>query len=243
MARGKILHPEEARDLLELLRKHQRLNKKGGEDGSPLPPPKKPGLSRRPENTPEALAGKLMWLTPDQQGKLGYTLEAVHMSRSTYKLLLPKAMELLRQIPQTRFYKADSAQQTRMLDHIRAASPGDSICVAQYAFTLKSFSDALIERKRAGVEVRVLVDLTWLKAHREALEVLSDLRAAGIEVKHLGGHEHELDTARGWRRVRVTEVQGYNEGVASARELFDEHYNCDEARVAQEDDLESLAAA
>ncbi|KAG7394294.1 hypothetical protein PHYBOEH_005406 [Phytophthora boehmeriae] len=62
--RGTTLHPEEAQELLAVLRKHQRLNKKWGR----LVPDFKtvtPGLPRRPENTPEALAGKLLWLTPE----------------------------------------------------------------------------------------------------------------------------------------------------------------------------------
>ncbi|KAG7388212.1 hypothetical protein PHYBOEH_007983 [Phytophthora boehmeriae] len=289
--RGKTLRQEEVPGLLELLRKHQRHIKKWDrwapdfplvarlshrgtsllrrvwdecQDGSPLQPPKKAGPAQRPEHTPEALAGKLMWLTPEQIASTAYTLRVVDMKPTTYRLLKPKAMELLRRIPQTRFHKADSDQQSRMLDHIRAASPGDCICVAQYAFTLKSFSDTLIERKCAGVEVLVLVDLTWLKAHCEALDVLCDLQAAGIEVKHLGDTSMNLtllvvggayaaggsasltDAAFASNADLVTEVQGYSEGVASVKELFDEQYNCHEARVAQESeitaDLESLVA-
>ncbi|KAG7388277.1 hypothetical protein PHYBOEH_007914 [Phytophthora boehmeriae] len=94
-------------------------------------------------------------------------------------------MELLSQIPKTQFRKADEAQEERMLDHIRAAKPGDTICIAEYAFTLHVFSDALIERKQAGVDVYVLVDLTWCRSHTQALEVIENLQAAGIEVKHL----------------------------------------------------------
>ncbi|KAG7398947.1 hypothetical protein PHYBOEH_010052 [Phytophthora boehmeriae] len=98
MTRGKTLHPEEALGLVELLRKHQRLIMKWGrwvphrgitflrrvrdecQDGSPLPPPKKTGLPRRPENTPEALAENLMWLTAEQLASTAYTLKAVYMS-------------------------------------------------------------------------------------------------------------------------------------------------------------------
>ncbi|KAG7401173.1 hypothetical protein PHYBOEH_002357 [Phytophthora boehmeriae] len=76
-------------------------------DGSSLPPPKKTGLPQRPENTPEALAGKLMWMTPE---KLDNIEAVVDMSRSTYKALLPEAMELLSQIPKTQFRKADEAR-------------------------------------------------------------------------------------------------------------------------------------
>ncbi|KAG7375971.1 hypothetical protein PHYBOEH_001899 [Phytophthora boehmeriae] len=155
MARGKTLQPEEARELLELLRKHQRLKKKGGRlvpdfkavarlshrsfkllrrvwnscaDGSPLPPPKTPGLPRRPENTPEALARKLMWLTPEQRANLGYVLEAVHMSRSTYKLLLPEAMKLLQTLPQTpvNVHNADTLAADEALDSGPLASKESS---------------------------------------------------------------------------------------------------------------------
>ncbi|KAG7383560.1 hypothetical protein PHYBOEH_009864 [Phytophthora boehmeriae] len=107
MTRGKTLHPEEAQDLLTLLRKHQRMKKKCGSmvpdfktviaishrsdkllrrvwatcaDGSSLPPPKKTGLPQRPKNTPEALAGKLMWMTPEKLDNLEYVLAVVDMS-------------------------------------------------------------------------------------------------------------------------------------------------------------------
>ncbi|KAG7384701.1 hypothetical protein PHYBOEH_009341 [Phytophthora boehmeriae] len=99
-------------------------------------PPKKTGLPQQAKNTPEALVGKLMWMTPEQLDTIGYTLEAVHTSRNTYKVLLLKAMELLWQLPQTRFYKAALAQQTCTLDRIRAAMPGEAIGIAEYAFTL-----------------------------------------------------------------------------------------------------------
>ncbi|KAG7401167.1 hypothetical protein PHYBOEH_002725 [Phytophthora boehmeriae] len=130
------------------------------EDGSPPPPAKKPGPVQRPQNTPEALAGKLLWMTPEQQQSTAYSLEAAGMTESTFRRLKSKAMELLEQIPRTMFLKADRAQQTRLLDHIRAAKPGESICIAEYDFTLKDFSDALIERKHASVKMYVLVDLT-----------------------------------------------------------------------------------
>ncbi|KAG7378623.1 hypothetical protein PHYBOEH_000296 [Phytophthora boehmeriae] len=96
------------------------------------------------------------------------------------------AMELLSQTFKTKFRKADEAQEQRMLTRIRAARPGNTICIAEYAFTSHVFGGALIERKRAGVHVYVLVDLTWRRSHTQALEVIKDLQAADIEVQHLG---------------------------------------------------------
>ncbi|KAG7396679.1 hypothetical protein PHYBOEH_001907 [Phytophthora boehmeriae] len=91
-------------------------------------------------------------------------------------------MERLEQIPRMMFLKADRAQQTRLLDHIWAAKSGESICIAEYAFTLKNFSDALVARKQADVEVYVLVDFTWSKSCQHALKVIGDLQAAGANL-------------------------------------------------------------
>ncbi|KAG7389725.1 hypothetical protein PHYBOEH_007382 [Phytophthora boehmeriae] len=177
-----------------------------------------------------------MWMTPEKLNNIKYVLAVVDMSRSTYKELLPEAMELLSQIPKTEFHKADEAQEESMLDHIRAAKPGETICIAEYAFTLHVFSDALIEQKQAGVDVFVLVDLTWCRSHTEALEVIGDLQAAGIEVKHLasqcmhfkliiighvyasGGSANLSFAAFHKNADYVVDVEGRSGGVASAKQ-------------------------
>ncbi|KAG7375458.1 U6 snRNA-associated Sm-like protein LSm2 [Phytophthora boehmeriae] len=98
-------------------------------------------------------------------------------------------MELLSQIPKTKFRKADEAQEERMLKQIRAAKPGDTICIAEYAFTLHVFSDALIEQKRAGVEVHVLVGVDHtlfysffktLVGKEVAVELKNDVALMGV---------------------------------------------------------------
>ncbi|KAG7397126.1 hypothetical protein PHYBOEH_001225 [Phytophthora boehmeriae] len=278
MPRGKTLQQDEVPGLLELLRKHQRYVRKWKksvpdfkgvsrishrcidllhrvwdkcQDGSPLRPAKKTGPAQKPQNTPEALAGKLLWMTPEQQQSTAYARKAAGMSDATFRRLKPQAMELLEQIPRTMFLKADRAQQTRLLNHIRAAKPGESICIAEYAFTLKDFSDALVEQKRAGVTMYVLVDLTWSKSCRNALNVIRNLQAAGIDVKHLGsqrmhfklvvvgityaaGGSANLSFAGFHKNADyIVEVEGRSEGVASAKVLFEEEYNCEHARLAQ----------
>ncbi|KAG7378879.1 hypothetical protein PHYBOEH_012120 [Phytophthora boehmeriae] len=225
-----------------------------------LSAPTKPGLPQQAKNTPDALAGKLVWMTPEQRDNIDYVLAVVDMSRSTYKALLSAAMELLSQIPKTQYRKADEAQEERMLDHIRAAKPGDTICIAEYAFTLHVFSDALIERKQAGVDVYVLVDLTWCRSHTEALEVIENLQAAGIEVKHLAsqcmhfklvivGHVYAAGSSAnlsfaGFHKNAdyIVEVEGRSEGVASAKVLFEEEYNCEHARLAQAHEVAAALA-
>ncbi|KAG7386933.1 hypothetical protein PHYBOEH_008443 [Phytophthora boehmeriae] len=147
-----------------------------------------------------------------------------------------------------------------MLTQIRAAKPGDTNRIAEYAFTLHVFSDALAERKRSGVHVYVLVDLTWCRSHTQALEVIEDLEAADIEVKHLGsqcmhfklmiighvfasGGSTNLSFAAFHKNADyVVDVEGRSEGVASAKVLFKEEYNCEHARLAQAHEVaEALA--
>ncbi|KAG7398624.1 hypothetical protein PHYBOEH_010779 [Phytophthora boehmeriae] len=70
------------------------------QDGSPLQPPKKTGLAQRPQNTPEALTGKLLWMTPEQ---LESAHSAASMTDATFRRLKPKAVELLEQISRTMF--------------------------------------------------------------------------------------------------------------------------------------------
>ncbi|KAG7383561.1 hypothetical protein PHYBOEH_009865 [Phytophthora boehmeriae] len=202
-----------------------------------------------------------MWMTPEKLNNIKYVLAVVDMSRSTYKALLPEAMELLSQIPKTKFRKADEAQEKRMLDHIRAAKPGDTIYIAEYAFTLHVFNDALIERKQAGVDVYVLVDLTWCRSHTEALEVIENLQAAaGIEVKHLAsqcmhfklvivGHVYAVGGSANLSFAAfhknadyIVEVEGRSEGVASAKVLFEEEYNCEHARLVQAHEVAAALA-
>ncbi|KAG7394628.1 hypothetical protein PHYBOEH_004960 [Phytophthora boehmeriae] len=149
-------------------------------------------------------------------------------------------MELLEQIPRTMFFKADRAQQTRLLDHIRAAKPGELICIAEYVFTLQDFRDALVERKQVGVKV--------------------NLQATGADVKHLGlqrmhfklvivgityaaGGSANLSLAAFTRNDDyVTEVEGCSTGVASARELFFEQYDCKKATLAEADEVAAALA-
>ncbi|KAG7376909.1 hypothetical protein PHYBOEH_001236 [Phytophthora boehmeriae] len=287
MPRGKTLQQDEVPGLLELLRKHQRYVRKWKksvpdfkgvsrishrcidllhrvwdecQDGSPLRPAKKTGPAQKPQNTPEALAGKLLWITPAQQQSTAYARKAAGMSDATFRRLKPQAMEILEQIPRTMFLKADRAQQTRLLDHIRAAKPEESICIAEYAFTLKDFSDALVEQKRAGVTVYVLVDLTWSKSCRNALDVIRNLQAAGIDVKHLGsqrmhfklvvvgityavGGSANLSLSAFTRNADyVTEVEGCSKGVATARELFYQQYNSENATLANASEVAAALA-
>ncbi|KAG7394295.1 hypothetical protein PHYBOEH_005407 [Phytophthora boehmeriae] len=164
-------------------------------------------------------------------------------------------MELLRQLPQTQFYTGDLAQQIRMLDHIGAPQPGETICIAEYASTLHVFSKALIERKNVRVEVYIRVDLRWCRSNEGALKVIRNLQAAGIDVKHLrgkrmhfklvivgmayaaGGSANLSKDAFTSNADYVTEVLGYSEAVTSARAIFDEQYNGEKAKVARENEV------
>lgn len=57
-----------------------------------------------------------------------------------------------------------------------------SIYVADYTFTDAAVAQALIERKRAGVEVHVILDRSESRAVKKEQPIIEEMESAGIEV-------------------------------------------------------------
>ncbi len=98
-----------------------------------------------------------------------------------------------------------------VLDAIGAAK--SSIEMAAYEFTDKTVADALIQAHRAGVAVRVVIDL---KAAHDKYCVLPMLLAAGIPVRLDPKHAISHDKLQILDRVGVEEGS-YNFSYASGR--------------------------